>query len=202
MSRFKHIEKKLSLHGYRNIAGLDEAGRGPWAGPVVACAVIIENDIRIRGLKDSKQLTALQRMNIYSLVEKRVCFGIGIAIHSEIDSLGLIKATNLAFVRAVSNLQKRPDLLIIDGRDKFEFDIPYKSFIKGDEHIRSICLASIIAKVTRDEIMISYAKIFPQYGFDRHKGYGTKSHAEALMKYGPCKLHRSSYKPIKKFIHA
>lgn len=202
MSVFQPIEKELHKAGYKLVAGLDEAGRGPWAGPVVASAVILKNKaMRMPGLKDSKQLTAKQRMAIFGLIKRKIYYGTGLATNSEIDRYGLIKATNLAFVRAIQNLPIAPDFLVIDGRDKFEFEIPYRSYIRGDECIQSVCLASIIAKVTRDEIMCTYNTQFPEYGFDRHKGYGTHSHIKALKKYGPCVLHRRSYKPIAELIH-
>jgi ribonuclease HII len=191
------------LNGEKNnvVCGLDEAGRGPWAGPVVACALVLKNEPRIKGLKDSKQLSKEKRELAYKRLQKCSYFGVGIATHKEIDELGLIKAANHAFVRAITNLQKKhpeikPDILLIDGRDKFIFPIKHKSIIKGDEKIKIIACASIIAKVERDKIMCEYAGLYPDYGFEKHKGYGTSQHQQAISRHGICDIHRKSYKPI------
>ena len=182
---------------------MDEAGRGPWAGPVVAAALSFrKKDLRIVGLKNSKALSAEKREQFYKILTSKTDFAVGSATHEEIDNLGLIKATNLAFSRALESLMKKitPDLLIIDGRDKFNLQVPYISVIKGDEKIKIIACASIIAKVERDKIMKQYAKKFPFYGFDKNMGYGTKRHQQGLKEHGICKIHRKSYKPVARLI--
>lgn len=183
------------------ICGMDEAGRGPWAGPVVACALMFKRDFLIKGLKNSKELTAEKREEIHEKLKEKTWIGVGVADHHEIDKFGLMKATNMAFKRALEELMKqgsatKPDLLIIDGRDKFHLPIPYKSVIKGDEKLKIIACASIIAKVARDRIMKKEAKNYPQYGFEHHMGYGTKRHQKALKEHGVCEIHRKSYAPI------
>lgn len=201
MTRFTSIELHYEKIGYKIIAGLDEAGRGPWAGPVVTAAVIFDSKTRILHLKDSKMVTSEKRYQLYKVITEKCVYAIGKASNIEIDKFGLIKAINLAFNRAIDNLPVKPDFLIIDGRDKFTFEIPFKCFIKGDENIRSVCQAGIIAKVTRDEIMKEYAKKYPIYKFQYHKGYGTRKHQEIISKYGISPLHRLSFKPIAKLTH-
>ena len=179
-----------------NHVGVDEAGRGPWAGPVVAAAVFL-NGAKIEGLNDSKKLTATQREILYEKIVAHCMVGIGRASHKEIDRFGIKKATNLAMNRAIKKIHTRSiELLIIDGNDAFSFPFPHRSFIRGDSLFPAISAASIIAKVTRDRMMRHYGKKYPQYGFELHKGYGTKIHQEALRLYGPCPIHRTSYKPI------
>jgi len=177
------------------IAGLDEAGRGPLAGPVTAAAVILPPKTRLPGLTDSKKLTALQREKLFALITKKCEYAVGWASHKEIDRLGLTKATELAYKRAIKQLKTKPDHLLIDGRDPFKFAIPHTSIIKGDLKIRAISAASIIAKVSRDKLMLKYAQQFPNYGFEAHKGYGTARHQRALRKHGTCPIHRLSYAP-------
>lgn len=179
------------------ICGLDEVGRGSWAGPLVACALMFKKNVTIKGLKDSKQLTASRREEVFKILEKYTVFGIGMAEADEIDRLGMIKANNLAFARALENLSMKPAYLLIDGRDKLLFQYPFKTIIKGDEKVKIIACASIMAKVTRDRLMRKLAKIYPKYGFDIHKGYGTKRHQKALKEFGSCLLHRKSFKPLK-----
>ena len=179
------------------IAGMDEAGRGPWAGPVIAAAVILPHRIKLPGLTDSKKLTKAQRETLFNLIRSKAWYGVGMASNQEIDKNGLIPATNLAFLRALNALTIKPDHLLIDGRDKWKLPIPYETIIKGDTKIRAISAASIIAKVTRDGLMERFALEYPQYKFERHKGYGTRLHAEALSKHGVSLLHRKSYQPVK-----
>ncbi|MBU1703452.1 ribonuclease HII [Patescibacteria group bacterium] len=196
------IVKRPDIGGSRVFCGMDEAGRGPWAGPVVAAVVVFRGkDLRIKGLKNSKALTAEKREEIYRKLKTKVFFGVGSATHEEIDELGLIKATNRAFTRALEALKKDksrrpPDLLIIDGRDKFNMPIPYVSVIKGDEKVKIVACASIIAKVERDKIMKKYAKKFPLYGFDENMGYGTKRHQKGIKEHGICEIHRRTYEPV------
>ncbi len=176
---------------------MDEAGRGSWAGPVVAAAVILPRNIRLPGLNDSKKLSAKQRENLFSIIKESCAYGIGMASEKEVDEQGLLKATYLAFCRALTNLPQKADHLYIDGRDAFVFDRPHTSVIRGDQIYRCIAAASIIAKVTRDALMCEQAKNFPGYGFEIHKGYGTELHQKALHRLGPCELHRKTYKPLK-----
>lgn len=182
------------------IAGLDEVGRGPWAGPIIACAYIEVNPIRNVKITDSKVLNQSQREAAYKVLIRSGLYGVGHASPEEIDQLGLAKANRLAFNRAISALPVKPDLILIDGKDKITFEttnnIPFKSYIRGDSLIRSISCASIIAKVTRDRLMVKMAKQFPHFHFEKHKGYGTLQHRQAIKKHGVSAIHRKSYKPI------
>lgn len=183
------------------ICGIDEVGRGPWAGPLLAAAIIFTKDIRIHGCADSKKLTAEQREKILKKLEKIAYYGIGLASVEEIDEHGLTRATTLAYLRALQELEQKqhhhPDFIVIDGRDQHQLPYPSKSIIKGDEKLKIIACASIIAKVKRDAIMKKLARKYPQYGFNQHKGYGTRMHQQALVKHGPCALHRKSFMPIR-----
>lgn len=192
--------KKIVSNPLAEICGLDEAGRGPWAGPLVAGAVMFKQDIRLKGLKDSKQLTKAEREKFYDILIAKTFYGIGVVEAWEIDQLGLIEATNLAFLRALEQLPQKPSYIVVDGRDKLKFPWPFTSIIKGDEKVKIIACASILAKVTRDRLMEKLADQYPQYGFAEHKGYGTKFHQKALQEYGPCDIHRKSYKPLHRFL--
>ncbi len=184
--------------GKSKTAGVDEAGRGPWAGPVVAACVILNKEIpHLDEIDDSKALTEKKRKELYQIIRDNSIFGIGMATCKEIDSLGIKKATELAIKRAIENMPEKPGFLLIDGRDKFELPIKYKSIIDGDARIKSISAASILAKVWRDEYMELMGQMYPAYGFEKHKGYGTKQHREALSKHGISPIHRRSFKPIK-----
>ncbi|MBN1494743.1 ribonuclease HII [Candidatus Peregrinibacteria bacterium] len=195
------LEIKLKKEGFLNVAGLDEAGRGPWAGPVVAAAVILPLNTRIPALNDSKQLTSVQREGVFpEIIKKGIC-GIGMASNTEIDEKGLAYANKLAFKRAVDNLRILPDYLLIDGIGKHNFFIPYKTIKFGDSRVRCIAAASIVAKVVRDTLMQSYDLMYPEFGFKMHKGYGTVLHMDRLKKYGLCPLHRQSFRPIKELIN-
>jgi ribonuclease HII len=183
------------------VCGLDEVGRGPWAGPLVACALILKRDVRFKGLKDSKKMTAAAREKIRRILEKKSWYGLGRVEPREIDALGIIAANNLAFNRALEDLKKRhgpvkPAILLVDGRDRLKLPFPHLTVIKGDEKIKVIACASIVAKVERDALMVGLAGKYPQYGFDLHKGYGTAMHQKALKKYGPCEIHRQSFAPV------
>ncbi len=183
------------------ICGIDEVGRGPWAGPLVACALVFKRK-RVFGLKevkDSKKLTEKKREKFFAIIKKNAVYGIGMAEVEEIDTFGLTKATNLAFTRALEELPLafKPDFLLIDGREKWKLPYPSRSIIKGDEKIKIIACASIMAKVTRDRIMRKLALQYTKYGFERHKGYGTSRHARALKKHGICPIHRRSFRPIR-----
>lgn len=179
------------------LAGADEAGRGPWAGPVVAAVTILPERHGIRGLKDSKMLSAAQRERLFAQITAKAAFGIGIATHTEIDTKGLIAATNLAFQRAINELPFAPDFLLVDGRDHFILSIPFCSIIKGDQKYKTISAASILAKVTRDCLMQAVHTAYPYYGFNTHIGYGTARHHHALLQYGVTPFHRRSFLPIK-----
>lgn len=176
------------------LAGIDEAGRGPLAGPVVAAAVIFEKDIFIPGVNDSKQLNENQRESLDKLIkEKAICFGYGIVDEKEIDKINILQATLKAMKIAVENLNVKPNLIIIDGNKSFNSKIPTKTIVKGDTKSFSIAAASILAKVKRDEIMKNAAISFPQYFWEKNKGYGTKQHIEAIKKYNYSPMHRKTF---------
>ena len=192
------IEKSYFDRGVQLIAGVDEAGRGPLAGPVCAAAVILPAGLEIPGLNDSKKLTDKQRRVLFPIIqEKAIAYGIAFATEKEIDKINILQATFLAMERAISQLAVKPELLLIDGNRKREFGIPAETVVHGDSLSASIAAASVLAKVTRDNYMLEQAKLYPQYAFDVHKGYGTKAHYEALTVYGPSPIHRMSF--LKKF---
>ena len=179
------------------IAGVDEAGRGPLAGPVVAAAVILSDDKEIEGLNDSKKLSAKKRELLFDEInENAYSIGVGIVNEKEIDKTNILAGTHKAMQMALGGLNRKPDLALIDGYKLPNQIIPNKGIIKGDTKVESIMAASIIAKVTRDTIMLEYDKIFPEYGFAKHKGYGTKRHFEALSKFKATPIHRKSFKPV------
>lgn len=177
---------------------MDEAGRGSWAGPVVAAAVVLPKGLRLSGLNDSKLVLPAKRDELYDKIVQSCPYGVGLATQEEVDSMGLLQATLLAFRRALEKLPERVDHLLIDGRDAFSFPVPHTSIIRGDQKVRCIMAASILAKVTRDRLMVEYSQSYPAYGFDLHKGYGTQAHQRALKENGPCDLHRKTYAPLKK----
>ncbi|MGA2655322.1 MAG: ribonuclease HII [Gammaproteobacteria bacterium] len=179
------------------IVGVDEAGCAPLAGPVVAAAVILDPKKPIRGVTDSKQLTPEKREALFAIIKRdAIAVGVGMASPEEIDSLNILQANMLAMKRAVAALGVEPYLVQIDGRSKPDLPYPIQTIIDGDVHIPAISAASIIAKVTRDAIMVEYDKQYPQYGFAQHKGYPTKVHVEALKNHGACEIHRRSFKPV------
>jgi len=194
-------EKKLWREGHKMVVGIDEAGRGPLAGPVVAAAVCfrISKFQTFKKIKDSKQLTALQREKFFDILTNhpQIRWGIGRVSEKVIDRINILEATKLAMKRAVRNLERKcscSDFLIIDGNFGINLDVPQKSIIKGDEKVFSCAAASVIAKVTRDRMMIRYHKKYSRYGFDKHKGYPTKMHRQIIKKYGFCKIHRRSFR--------
>ncbi len=192
------IENSLYSNGYKMICGVDEAGRGPLAGPVCAAAVILPKGLEIPGLNDSKKLTDKKRRELFPIIkEQAVAYGIGIATHTEIDEINILQATYLAMQRAIDQLEGIADFALIDGNRAKDFGIPTRTVIKGDSLSASIAAASVLAKVTRDDMMLELAKEYPQYGFEVHKGYGTKAHYDALRQYGHCAIHRLSF--LKKF---
>ena len=185
------------LCGYRRIAGIDEAGRGPLAGPVVAAAVILPACCRLSGVNDSKQLSEPDRERAYAeVLEKAIGVGIGSADAAEIDQLNILEATRLAMRRAIEQLVPAPDYLLIDAVTIPGVRVPVRSILKGDLLSLSIASASIIAKVTRDRLMVAYHAMFPEYDFLCHKGYGTPAHLQRLMQYGPCAIHRRTFAPV------
>ena len=189
------IEDSLGL---RLICGVDEAGRGPLAGPVCAAAVILPEHLQIPGLNDSKKLTDKKRRELFPVIqEQAVAYGIGLASEQEIDEINILQATFLAMRRALDQLTVRPEIALIDGNRETDFGLPVKTVVKGDSLSANIAAASILAKVTRDNIMVELAQQYPEYGFEIHNGYGTKAHYEALRTYGPCPIHRKTF--LKKF---
>lgn len=193
------FELEARASGFLYVAGVDEAGRGPLAGPVVAGAVILpEHPEGLEGLNDSKQLTAARRERLFmALLEgEQVLCSVGIASVEEIDRLNILKATHLAMARAVEGLSVRADFCLVDGLPVKGLPVPHRAIVKGDGRSLSIAAASVLAKVTRDRMMTEADDAYPQYGFAKHKGYGTKAHMEALRKHGPCPLHRRSFAPV------
>lgn len=191
-------ELLAKIHSENNlIAGVDEAGRGSLAGPLICAAVILKKGQKLKGLKDSKKLSPKQREILFKkITENCVSYGIGKVSEKFIDKNGLIKAVQEANNIAVSKLKSKPDIVLIDGNDKQTLTIPYKTIIKGDNFVRGIMAASIIAKVTRDSMMRKYASTYPLYRFDVHKGYGTRLHMSLIRLHKPCTLHRKSYTPV------
>lgn len=196
--RYEEAARRL---GHRILAGVDEAGRGPLAGPVVAAACCIPEGVFFPDINDSKQLTQKQRATLFKQITKKkgVFYGVGIISHEEIDLVNIYQATIKAMIQAINNLKQRPDYLLVDGMT-LPHEIPCEKIIGGDAESQSIAAASIIAKEIRDTLMLKYHEEYPQYGFDRHKGYGTKMHVEAITKHGPCPIHRRSFEPIKSLV--
>lgn len=192
------IENSCFSDDIKIICGVDEAGRGPLAGPVCAAAVILPPNVEIPGLNDSKKLTDKKRRELFPIIkEMAISYGIGYASHEEIDQINILQATYLAMERALAQLDPKPDLALIDGNRAKDFGIPVKTVIKGDSLSASIAAASVLAKVSRDDLMLQLAEEYPQYGFEIHKGYGTKAHYEALRTYGHSPVHRMTF--LKKF---
>jgi ribonuclease HII len=181
---------------------VDEAGRGPLAGPVVAAACILPTDFFVDGIDDSKSLSSDARERIFEQLTQHpdVHYGIGIVEAFMIDQINILRATLEAMAAAVIQLRKQPDFVLVDGNQKPPITMPVQTLVKGDSLSQSIMAAAILAKVTRDRQMMAYDKEYPQYGFSLHKGYPTKDHLEALQKWGPCPLHRRSYEPVKRVI--
>ncbi len=191
-------ERDLTEQGFSRIAGVDEAGRGPLAGPVVAAAVIFPKGVFIEGVRDSKLLTPAQREALYAEIQSRALdYGIGVVDHQVIDQVNILQATYLAMRQALLALKRTPDLLLIDGMSLLGVSIPQIPMIKGDALCHSIAAASILAKVTRDRLMLEYHQAYPQYNFLAHKGYGTAEHLNRLKRYGPCPIHRRTFKGVK-----
>ena len=194
MSELWKFEHQCYDEGFEIVCGVDEAGRGPLAGPECAAAVILPRDLEIEGLNDSKKLSDKRRRALFEqITAQAVSYGIAFATEQEIDEINILQATFLAMRRAMERLTVRPSIALIDGNRETDFGLPVRTIVKGDSLSANIAAASILAKVTRDDFMMQQAELYPQYGFDVHKGYGTCAHYDALRKYGPCPIHRRTF---------
>lgn len=200
LTKLKEIEKDLYHKGFQKICGIDEAGRGPLAGPVVIAGVIMPQDSMIEGVNDSKKVSEKKREKLYDLIlEEAISYSVAVIGQDVIDEINILNATKQGVTQVVEGLEIKPDLIVVDALTHINTKgIPYDSIIKGDAKCYNIAAASIIAKVTRDRIMRQWDEIYPQYGFSGHKGYGTAKHIEAIKEYGLCPIHRKSF--TKKFI--
>ena len=188
------FEKEALAKGYKSVCGVDEAGRGPLAGPVCAAAVILPEGVIIDGVNDSKKLSEKKRESLFDVIrEQALSYSISYATVDEIEEINILNATMLAMRRAIDGLDIKADYAMIDGNKIPPLDIDAECIVKGDAKSMSIACASILAKVSRDRLLYKYAEEYPMYGFDKHKGYGTKVHREAILKYGPCPYHRKSF---------
>lgn len=188
------FEKEALAKGYKSVCGVDEAGRGPLAGPVCAAAVILPEGVIIDGVNDSKKLSEKKRESLFDVIrEQALSYSIAYATVDEIEEINILNATMLAMRRAIDGLEIKADYAMIDGNKIPPIDINAECIVKGDAKSMSIACASILAKVSRDRLLYKYAEEYPMYGFDKHKGYGTKVHREAILKYGPCPYHRKSF---------
>jgi len=196
-----YFEKMYHGQGYQRIAGVDEAGRGPLAGPVVAAAVILPEEGIGQKLFDSKQIPFRKREELYGVIlSKALGVGVGTVCQEEIDLLNILRATLKAMVLAVESLPLSPDFILIDGNQTLHFPVPQKPIRKGDQICNSIAAASIVAKVTRDRMMFECHQKYPQYNFAKHKGYGTKEHRKAIETFGICELHRKTFRGVKEYL--
>ena len=205
LKEIKKIEEEIYLKGAQSIAGIDEAGRGPLAGPVVVACVVMPRDSMIEGVNDSKKVSEKKREKLYDeIIQEAIAYGVGIISQEEIDKINILNATKEGLTLAIKEMEKdlkekqrgfeKPEIILVDALTKIDTDhIPYRSIIKGDAKSYSIAAASIIAKVTRDRIMREWDEVYPMYGFAKHKGYGTASHIAAIKEYGRCPLHRRSF---------
>ena len=200
LEKLKEIEKDLYLKGFNKICGIDEAGRGPLAGPVVVAAVVMPQDSFIEGVNDSKKVSEKKREKLYDeITSSAVAWAVAIIDQKEIDDINILNATKKGLTTALMELSEKPDIILVDALTGIDtLGIPYQSIIKGDAKSYSIAAASIIAKVTRDRIMRQWDEIYPEYGFEKHKGYGTKAHIEVIKSNGICPIHRKSF--VKNFI--
>lgn len=188
------FEKEALAKGYKSVCGVDEAGRGPLAGPVCAAAVILPEGVVIDGVNDSKKLSEKKRESLFDVIrEQTLAYSIAYATVDEIEEINILNATMLAMRRAIDGLEIKADYAMIDGNKIPPIDIDAECIVKGDAKSMSIACASILAKVSRDRLLYKYAEEYPMYGFDKHKGYGTAAHREAILKYGPCPYHRKSF---------
>lgn len=210
LKEIQKIERTLYEQGIKSICGIDEAGRGPLAGPVVVASVIMPEDSMIEGVNDSKKVSEKKRENLYEkIIEEAIAYGVGIVDQNEIDKINILNATKEGLTTCIKELEKdlknkqrefeKPEIILVDALTKIDTDgISYRSIIKGDSKSYSIAAASIIAKVTRDRIMRQWDEVYPEYGFGKHKGYGTATHIAAIKEYGLCPLHRKTF--VKKFV--
>lgn len=200
LTKLKEIEEELYKNGTNLICGIDEAGRGPLAGPVVVASAVMLKDSMIEGVNDSKKVSEKKRERIFEEITKQaISYGVGIIDETKIDEINILQATKLGLTNSIKELNVKPDIILVDALKNINTcNIPYRSIIKGDALSYSIAAASIIAKVTRDRIMIGYDKMYPEYGFSKHKGYGTAEHIAAIKKYGLCPIHRRTF--VKNFI--
>ncbi len=197
----QYFENRALARGFVTIAGIDEAGRGPLAGPVVAAAVILPAGGAIEGVTDSKLLTARQRERFYDAIyERAVSIGVAIVDAGEIDRINILQASRLAMKMAAANLRPPADCLLIDGNTGIELDVFQRAIPKGDRRSASIAAASVVAKVSRDRLMQQYHRHYPQYGFDRHKGYPTRAHREAICRFGCCPIHRRTFRGVREHL--
>jgi ribonuclease HII len=193
-------EKEACRNGYKAVAGIDEAGRGPLAGPVVAASVVLPDDLSVSGIFDSKKISPKKRETLFDEIHLHaIAVGVGIVEPADIDRINILQASLLAMAISVQNLKSEPDFLMIDGTFPISIDLPQKAIPKGDSLSISIAAASIVAKVTRDRIMEKYAKTYPEFDFAKHKGYPTKAHKEAIREHGVCPIHRQSFKGVKEY---
>lgn len=197
-SQYLQIEERLWASGYKNVAGVDEVGRGPLAGPVVACACILPQGKSFPKIKDSKQLSEDERNAIYSelTTNKNVYWAVSVVDHEVIDKINILRASLLAMKQALESLSLQPDFVLIDGRDSPPLQIPHQAVIKGDSLSQTIAAASVLAKVTRDRMMVEFHEKWPEFGFADHKGYGTEAHLKAIAQHGLSPIHRTSFAPI------
>lgn len=195
LEKLKEIEKEWNKKGATKVCGIDEAGRGPLAGPVVVAAVIMPTDSMIEGVNDSKKVSEKKREKLYDeITSNAIAWGVGIIDQKEIDNINILNATKKGLTKAITGLAEKPDIILVDALTGIDtLGIPYQSIIKGDAKSYSIAAASIIAKVTRDRIMRQWDEVYPEYGFSSHKGYGTKAHIEAIKNYGISPIHRKSF---------
>lgn len=195
LTNLKEIEKDLHSKGFKNICGIDEAGRGPLAGPVVIAGVIMPEDSMIEGINDSKKVSEKKRELLYDkIIEEAISYEVAIIGQDVIDDINILNATKQGLTSVIKGLDTRPDLIIVDALEHIDTDgVPYESIIKGDAKCYSIAAASILAKVTRDRIMREWDNVYPQYGFIQHKGYGTAKHIQAIKECGICPIHRRSF---------
>ena len=196
----KKIDKEFFEKGVKYIAGIDEAGRGPLAGPVVVACVVLPENSMIEGVNDSKKISEAKREKLYDIIiQEAISYGVGIIYQDEIDEINILQATKKGVTEAIKQMEVKPNIIMVDALNGIDtMGIPYKSIIKGDAKCYSIAAASIIAKVTRDRIMREWDKVYPEYGFASHKGYGTAKHIAAIKEFGPCPIHRKTF--ITKFI--
>ena len=199
---WEEFEKQAINNGFLYPVGIDEAGRGPLAGPVIAAAVFIPDTVKIEGIRDSKELSPKKRRALYEILlqSKEIDYGIGVSSPQDIDRINILQATFEAMKEAVSKLKRRPDFLLIDGNSGPLIEIQKKCIVQGDRKVRSIAAASIIAKEYRDDLMAELHLLYPQYNFAKHKGYPTGEHMSALKKYGPSPVHRRSFGPVRELL--